>query len=184
MPIISGGTSSSTASGAGVPGFDFADTYPAGTVYYETAFGGLYLKSTHQWDVSAAVSNPLTLPNLGITAWCRLGGDNNGWPVPGISVDNGGSIHSDSTPTKASFLSDLEAFAGSGNGLWWNYLGGADGAQVLVAQVGVSGAHQVRLASADGSFGPAPGGVFFPTTNPHIAGAWYDNAGTLTKSAG
>jgi hypothetical protein len=28
------------------------------------------------------------------------------------------------------------------------------------------------------------GGVIFPTSDPLIAGAWWDNAGTLTKSTG
>lgn len=28
------------------------------------------------------------------------------------------------------------------------------------------------------------GGLTFPTVDPAIAGAWWDNAGTLTKSAG
>lgn len=28
------------------------------------------------------------------------------------------------------------------------------------------------------------GGVIFPSTDPLIAGAWWDDAGTLTKSAG
>ena len=28
------------------------------------------------------------------------------------------------------------------------------------------------------------GGVILPTSDPEIAGAWWDNAGTLTKSAG
>jgi hypothetical protein len=27
-------------------------------------------------------------------------------------------------------------------------------------------------------------GIKFPTSNPHIVGAWWDNAGVLTKSAG
>lgn len=26
--------------------------------------------------------------------------------------------------------------------------------------------------------------LIFPTVDPHIAGAWWDNAGTLTKSSG
>lgn len=26
--------------------------------------------------------------------------------------------------------------------------------------------------------------IFFPTADPAVAGAWWDNAGTLTKSAG
>ncbi len=28
------------------------------------------------------------------------------------------------------------------------------------------------------------GGVTFPSADPHVAGRWWDNAGTLTKSAG
>lgn len=38
----------------------------------------------------------------------------------------------------------------------------------------------------DGEAGTATfaGGIIFPTADPHIAGAWWDDAGTLTKSAG
>ena len=36
--------------------------------------------------------------------------------------------------------------------------------------------------SADGKI--TSGGVVFPTADPLIAGAWWDNAGTLTKSTG
>jgi hypothetical protein len=28
------------------------------------------------------------------------------------------------------------------------------------------------------------GGIIFPTSDPLVAGAWWDNAGTLTKSTG
>jgi len=28
------------------------------------------------------------------------------------------------------------------------------------------------------------GGIIFPTSDPHIVGAWWDNAGTLTRSSG
>lgn len=38
----------------------------------------------------------------------------------------------------------------------------------------------------DGNAGTATfaGGVILPTADPHVAGAWWDDAGTLTKSAG
>jgi hypothetical protein len=50
---------------------------------------------------------------------------------------------------------------------------------------------EIEVASVDasgnlennGTASPAKG-VIFPTSDPGIAGAWWDNAGTLTKSAG
>ena len=39
-------------------------------------------------------------------------------------------------------------------------------------------------SSYNGVIGPVPLIPQFPTADPHIAGVWWDNAGTLTKSAG
>jgi hypothetical protein len=39
-------------------------------------------------------------------------------------------------------------------------------------------------SSCNGQQGPIPLVDQFPTSDPHIAGVWWDNAGTLTKSAG
>ena len=38
--------------------------------------------------------------------------------------------------------------------------------------------------TAGGFAGNVSGYVIFPTADPLIAGAWWDNAGTLTKSTG
>ena len=38
--------------------------------------------------------------------------------------------------------------------------------------------------TASGFAGNVSGYVIFPTADPLVAGAWWDNAGTLTKSTG
>jgi len=50
--------------------------------------------------------------------------------------------------------------------------------EVEVASVDASGNFE-----CDGTSSPA-NGVIFPTSDPLIAGAWWDDAGTLTKSSG
>jgi hypothetical protein len=174
-----------TAAGVGVPGFDFADTYPNGTLYYDTDGGGLYLRINRHFDVSAALQDPTSLPNQGITQWVRVAGDVDAWPLPGVTIFGNGSITLQSDPGKGAYLSDLMAFVGSGNGIWWNYNGSAvDGEQEAWVQVGANGANAWRISDKNGSLGAPPGGIHFPTADPHIAGAWWDNTGVLTKSSG
>ena len=50
--------------------------------------------------------------------------------------------------------------------------------EIEVASVDISGNFET-----DGTSSPAKG-VIFPTADPLVAGAWWDNAGTLTKSTG
>ena len=50
-----------------------------------------------------------------------------------------------------------------------------------------SGARLTIGASATtiaGNFFNSSGGITFTSADPNIAGAWWDNAGTLTRSAG
>lgn len=54
---------------------------------------------------------------------------------------------------------------GQGNGDGYKYDDNADNNRIFGASVQVPG-------------------VIFPSSDPHIAGAWWDNAGTLTRSTG
>jgi hypothetical protein len=61
----------------------------------------------------------------------------------------------------------------------------ADGSAAVYGDITISSAGVLTLTPV----GSTPqivmgGGVVFPTSDPGIAGVWYDNAGTLTKSAG
>jgi hypothetical protein len=40
------------------------------------------------------------------------------------------------------------------------------------------------ISSDSGALLVGAGGLKFPSADPHVAGAWWDNAGTLTRSAG
>lgn len=84
---------------------------------------------------------------------------------------------------KSVLLTDRAGLAGTGNGFFWNDQNAADGSQRLVVVTG-AGNKIVVLADANGTLGAPPGGIKFPTADPHIVGAWWDNAGTLTRSAG
>jgi len=61
----------------------------------------------------------------------------------------------------------------TGNGLFINMDG--NGVALKIDNVGTS---------ADIEMNATGGGIIFPTSDPNIAGAWWDNAGTLTKSSG
>ena len=50
---------------------------------------------------------------------------------------------------------------------------------VLISQSGTS--RSVALSSFRAMVAAQ---LIFPTVDPHVAGAWWDNAGTLTKSSG
>ncbi len=52
-----------------------------------------------------------------------------------------------------------------------------------VWDIGVASVDKTGNLESDGTASPSKG-VIFPTSDPQIAGAWWDNAGTLTKSAG
>lgn len=78
---------------------------------------------------------------------------------------------------------------GSTSAQLWSVSGNSNGLRVLREDVGPTTHPIVQTASNvldDGEAGTitANGGVIFPTADPHVAGAWWDNAGTLTKSAG
>lgn len=42
----------------------------------------------------------------------------------------------------------------------------------------------IFVVGATGTVTVNTGGIVFPAADPHVAGAWWDNAGTLTRSAG
>jgi hypothetical protein len=87
------------------------------------------------------------------------------------------------TPLNGPGLVLSDAYAQwNGNGAGLVIVGnGTDGEQALGWS---NDAGSFNVVNSEGALGPPPGGIFFPTADPHINGAWWDNAGVLTKSAG
>lgn len=149
------------------------DGSPAAGMVIPTAIGGLYIDTTNGGLYIA----------VGLTAgdWVGVGGyaPNNTPDVPGVM----GSSSSTTVLVSSggAGLSDVQGFNNSGNGIYWSTGEGDDGDQYLTIYVG--GKH-FRF-NDDGTFDASPSkGIIFPIADPHIAGAWWNNLGTLTMSAG
>jgi hypothetical protein len=139
-------------------------------LYIDTTNGGLY--------IAAGVTD---------TDWYVVGGvdDIAGTVVPGFVTYDGEYPIVMAPDEDDAYIGiyDAAGFNGTGNGWTWNR-GGADGNQYMQIQVGPAGQYTIFLR-ADGVLDTsAAHGVMFPAADPHVAGAWWDNAGTLTRSAG
>ncbi len=112
-----------------------------------------------------------------------VGGDPEGNHVTGTLVVS---------PSDPSAGAVLAVVAGSGSdGVALKATGGGDAADggaiaefyswddFKVFSVASNGATQIT-----GPVTVTTGGVVFPSADPHVAGAWWDNAGTLTRSTG
>jgi len=173
VAIISGGAGGgSLPSGAGSP---------IGAVTPD-AIGDLYVNTT---DGSLYIASGLT--NLD---WVIVGGvtAGNSGEARGAGIDNTGTfvvlggVDRD-TPLNGYAVVLSDAYA------QWN--GAAEGLSIIGN--GVSGQQKLTwnnaagvfdLVSSAGTINGPPGGIVFPTTDPHVLGAWWDNAGTLTRSVG
>jgi hypothetical protein len=169
MPLVENGASGgggSVPSGTGAP---LGSVTPSGVgaLYVDDQDGGLYIA------VGATSAD-----------WVQVGGGSI-IAVPGVDVRGpAGSVAVEAPEGFNVSLRDLGAHAGTGNGLYWNYSGGMDGAQDAAVQVGSTGQHRVTLGDAAGTTTLAGGGLIFPSADPHIVGAWWDNGVTLMRSAG
>ena len=161
-----------TMSGAGNP-TGVVTPVQVGVLYFDTTNGDLYISAADPnddigWFHIAGHSNPdQSDPGSGA----------------GLYTNNSGAGVAEVVGYRAG-LTDPEGYQNSGNGLYWRANHGTDGTQELKVFVGADGAFTISLADPNGTLGPADGGIKFPTSDPHVAGAWWDNAGTLTKSAG
>jgi hypothetical protein len=164
-----GGGSQPVQSGAGSPVGTVAPT-AKGYVYIDTANGAVF--------VAIGATNADWLKLGGVTAST---GD-----APGVSRDATGSqfmLGGDpNTPfAHNAVLSDAYAqWNGNGDGLAWSG-NGTDGEQALRLR---TGSKETILGDLNATMTLGAGGVIFPAADPHIVGAWWDNAGTLTRSAG
>lgn len=172
--------------GGGLPDwFSAGDGPPSGTpsgsglLYFDTTAGSLW----------AAVALE---PDLLEYTWICLGGNSVGnavdhpFPYGLLEAFEDIFIVSKGYPKAgATIITDTTAYnGGTGNGIIHHTNGIADGGQTVQIQLGSSGQY-THTFLANGVFDASAGkGIKFPTTNPHVAGAWYDNNGVLTKSAG
>lgn len=102
--------------------------------------------------------------------WIAVGATDADWLILGGSDGNAGSPGvSWATPTK-----NISVSAGAG------------GQAALTGADHFDGVYYDDTADSTQVFGVSiqVPGVIFPTSDPHIAGAWWDDAGTLTKSSG
>lgn len=131
----------------------------------------------------------------------KFSGDatNTGWVIgtahdagasPGVSLSNNRDAQLLGGSQKFAVLSDVDGYNGTGNGAYWNFDGGADGAQDWRVVLGPAGEFVTTFA-ADGSTsfpGPATFGEF-AVTNPMPPGVGLHNGQILvlggpTGSAG
>ena len=88
--------------------------------------------------------------------------------------DQGSSTTEPTLEVRTGGGSGIELFnAGTGNGLLIDQNG--NGVALKIDNAGTS---------ADIEMNATGGGIIFPTSDPNIAGAWWDDTGTLTKSSG
>lgn len=147
---------------------------PAGSVT-PAGIGALYIDSTNGalWIAIGATS----------ADWIIVGGvAANHNPKQGVYTL--GAINLVAAINADAVITDALAAAGSGNGIYWRTNSAPDGGQEMVVFVGAGGAFTVSVL-ANGVLDTSSGaGVKFPTADPHVAGAWWDNGVTLMRSAG
>lgn len=157
-------------------GPDGMPVYPTATEY-ESGAGAVPDPTP---DASPGGSIPLSdLSNAGYTD----PGDNQGSLVVAPSSGSG----------KKAGLTDVQGINGSGNGVFWKTQG-VDGDQVLEVYTGDNGVHVLRFTAAgilsvdDVDVLDVSDGVLrfpaLPTADPTVAGALWNDAGTVKISAG
>jgi len=116
-------------SGEGSP--EGAVTAPVGTLYQDATNGALYEK----------------VYGSDATGWVTVGG-NGSEAVAGVRADGGNSaVAAGPGSGNTAALTDVDALAGSGNGVFWQ-TGAADGDQEVKVYVGPDGAHLLKLDAA------------------------------------
>lgn len=160
----------SIPSGAGTPAGAVTPS-GIGALYVDTTNGALYIAS-------------------GVTSadWVGVGGVVASLgEVPGVVQRTGellfvGGADRD-TPLNGTGAGITDAYAqwnGNSAGLYFNG-NGTDGQQSLTWSNDAGG---FTLITSAGTLTGGPGGIRFPSTDPHIVGVWWDNNGVLTKSTG
>jgi hypothetical protein len=172
MPLVENGAAGnggSIPSGAGSP---LGSVVPAG-------IGELYIDATNG------------------ALWVAVGATNADWVCIGgsaahtaVGVYNTTGTGEPGTTTVAcspqgdTILQDSAASQGSGNGVYWRAQGLGDGNQELDIFTGTNGAFTVSVLASGVLDTSGASGVAFPSADPHVAGAWWDNGVTLMRSAG
>jgi hypothetical protein len=143
------------------------------------ASGGALGFSSSSGDVSGGNAIQDTLFTRAAAATLQQGAANAASPVAQTLQAQGSRSGTDSNVAGANYT--IRSGAGTGNAtpsslILQSYVAVASGTGAQTATTCLT------LTKGGGTVGV--GGLIFPTADPLIAGAWWDNAGTLTKSAG
>jgi hypothetical protein len=141
--IVAAGSGGAISAGSGSPN-GVITTANYGDFYRDTSNGALYVfvgDSDAAWLVCGGDTDPSNATDGGYPA--------------GVSHNGNGHVRLLAAPGKKTVVSDGAAQANSGDGLYWNALGAADGSQVFDVQTGPSGAFTTRVADAKGHMRPS-----------------------------
>lgn len=173
-PANAPGGSQPIVSGAGSP-VDSVTPTAGKPVYIDTTNGAIYLAMGPTDADWIEVGTGAASGNIGSTTGIIWSADTRAVYILGGERD---------TPLGFGYLGDAYSmWNGNSEGLAWNRQS-ATSTELRVRTIGADGQHNGTLQDDNGTMTLADGGLIFPSADPHVIGAWWDNAGVLTKSAG